>query len=126
MRSSREQFGRVRDRFRFEAARFARLLSQLCKTIHPVNPPGAFLCTLLSDSCCSGWAVSTANHAIKSYFLLQEKSVTKTDRDPLKRGREPTRQLIVDIAWQRPTVIGLRNSTLEELGRFVKRSGWSI
>jgi hypothetical protein len=45
MRSSRERFGRVRDRFRFEAARFARLISQLCKTIHPVNSPEAFLCT---------------------------------------------------------------------------------
>jgi len=44
MRSSREQFGRVRDRFRFEAARIARLPSQLSNTIHPANSPGAFFC----------------------------------------------------------------------------------
>lgn len=74
MRSSREQFGKVRDRFRFEAAKFARLPSQLSKTIHPATFLGAFLCTLLSDSGRPGRAVSTANHAIKSYFLLQEKS----------------------------------------------------
>src|ERR1022692_4636906 len=40
MRSSREQFGRVRDRFRFEVARTSIAPSRLCKTIHLPSPWG--------------------------------------------------------------------------------------
>jgi hypothetical protein len=49
MRSSRERFGRVRGRFRFEIAGIARLPSRVYKIIHIAVFVGADLCLRVTD-----------------------------------------------------------------------------